>query len=162
MPPAPLLVLGLSGQLGEALLRLGLPMPACALSRRASLAVATPGVRWQQGALEDDVARGPFEAVLSLGPLDAFARAIEAGRIEAGRIVAFGSTSVLAKAASPSPAERALAGRLAMAEAQLEAVCRRRGLPGLCRAREGQKRPRGRQATHSGGRLPGPAGLRMC
>ena len=51
------------------------------------------------------------------------------GRVQAGRVVAFGSTSVHVKAGSPDPAERDVAVRLAAAEAALFAACRARGLP---------------------------------
>ena len=87
------------------------------------------GIAWQRGDLEgfDDPHR--FDAVLSLGPLDAFARAVAEGRVRAGRVVAFGSTSVHVKGRSPDPAERDVAGRLAAAEAALFAACRARGTP---------------------------------
>lgn len=126
----PLLVFGLSGQLGEALRRGGLPSPALAISRQApAQAGGEGGVEWQGGDLEgfDDPHR--FDAVLSLGPLDAFARAVVAGRVQAGRLVAFGSTSLHVKGRSPDAAERAVAARLAEAEAALFAACRARGVP---------------------------------
>lgn len=130
MSHPPLLVTGLSGQLGEALLRRGLPMPALALSRREQ-PERMPQISWRRGALEDLDLGTPFEAALSLGPLDAFATAVAEGRIRAGRIVAFGSTSVHAKAGSPDAGERALAARLAAAEALLFEACRQRGVPCL-------------------------------
>lgn len=130
MPTPPMLVTGLSGQLGDALQRLGLPAPALALSRHPR-ADAPPGLRWRRGTLEDFAEPARFEVALSLGPLDAFAAAVVEGRLRAGRIVAFGSTSVHAKVASPDPAERALAQRLAEAEAALFAACRRQGVPCL-------------------------------
>jgi nucleoside-diphosphate-sugar epimerase len=129
VPHPPLLVFGLTGQLGEALLRRGLPMPALALSRAERR--DAPGLAWRRGALADFVETKPFEAVLSLGPLDAFAAAVAEGRVRAGRVVAFGSTSVHAKADSPDAAERALAARLAAAEDALLAACRQRGTPCL-------------------------------
>lgn len=130
MPHPPLLVTGLTGQLGEALLRRGLPMPALALSRRAQ-APGLPQLRWARGALADFSEASPFDAALSLGPLDAFAAAVAEGRIRAGRVVAFGSTSVHAKADSPDAAERDLAARLAAAEEALFTACRQRGTPCL-------------------------------
>lgn len=128
-----LLVFGLTGQLGEALLRAPLPMPALAVSRRGGEPAVGPAdsaaLQWQRGALEafDDAHR--FDAALSLGPLDAFARAVAEGRVRAGRIVAFGSTSVHVKGASPDAAERDVAARLAEAEAALLEACRRSGSP---------------------------------
>ncbi len=122
----PLLVFGLSGQLGDALRRRGLPSPVLAPTRRPVEPASRDedeGVVWRRGSLDtfDDPQR--FDAVLSLGPLDAFARAVAAGRVRAGRIVAFGSTSVHVKEGSPDPAERAVAARLAEAEAALSAAC---------------------------------------
>lgn len=130
MPHPPLLVCGLSGQLGLALLHRGLPMPALALSRSARGA-GLRAVTWRRGALEDFAEPAPFAAALSLGPLDAFAAAVAEGRIRAARIVAFGSTSVHVKADSPDPAERALVARLGAAEAALFAACRRQRTPCL-------------------------------
>lgn len=126
MPASPpLLLLGLSGQIGAALDTAALPWPALALSRQPPPARA--GMRWQQGDLGGFHAETGFEAVLSFGPLDALAEAVVAGRLRARRIVAFGSTSRWAKAESPDPAERALALRLAAAEAALGEVQRRAG-----------------------------------
>lgn len=129
MPPAndvsrpPLLVFGLTGQLGDALQRVGLPMPALAVSRRASAA----DVAWRRGDLAGFADAHRFEAALSLGPLDEFARAVAEGRVRAGRVVAFGSTSVHVKSTSPDAAERDVAARLAAAEAGLLDACRRAG-----------------------------------
>lgn len=128
----PLLVFGLSGQLGDALRCRGLPSAALAPSRRPhapSEAEAEEGIVWQRGGLEAFNDPHPFGAVLSLGPLDAFARAVAGGRVRAGRIVAFGSTSVHVKGGSPDPAERDVATRLAEAESALFAACRARGTP---------------------------------
>jgi nucleoside-diphosphate-sugar epimerase len=124
----PLLVFGLSGQLGDALRCRGLPSPVLALSRRVpAFAACEDGITWHSGSLDTFDEPQPFEAVLSLGPLDAFARAVAAGRVRTARIVAFGSTSVHVKSGSPDPAERAVAARLAEAETALFAACRSRG-----------------------------------
>jgi nucleoside-diphosphate-sugar epimerase len=126
----PLLVFGLSGQLGEALRHRGLPSPALAISRQPPTGVAGEGrIEWRNGDLEGFDEPHPFDAALSLGPLDAFARAVAEGRVQAGRVVAFGSTSVHVKGRSPDPAERDVAARLAAAEAALFAACRARGTP---------------------------------
>lgn len=126
----PLLVFGLSGQLGDALRLRGLPSASLAISRRPPAAAdGEGGIEWRQGDLDAFGDPRPFDAVLSLGPLDAFARAMAEGRVQAGRVVAFGSTSVHVKAASPDPAERDVAARLGEAEAALLAACRRRGTP---------------------------------
>lgn len=127
----PLLVFGLSGQLGDALRRRGLPSPVLAPSRRpvATASRDDEGIAWRHGDLDSFDDPRPFDAVLSLGPLDAFARAVAAGRVRAGRIVAFGSTSLHVKGRSPDAAERDVAARLAEAEAALFAACRQSGTP---------------------------------
>ena len=143
MPRPPLLVFGLTGQIGAALLRQGLPLPALAVSRSAPEAADGQGaepagadvdddrppaaVAWRRGDLAAFDSPHAHEAALSLGPLDAFAAAVAEGRVRASRIVAFGSTSVHAKADSPDPQERDLARRLADAEAALREACARRG-----------------------------------
>lgn len=128
MAHPPLIVTGLTGQLGEALLIRGLPMSALALSREPRHD-APAGLQWRREALADFVEAAAFETALSLGPLDAFAAAVADGRIRAGRIVAFGSTSMHTKAGSPNAAERDLAGRLAAAEGALFEACRRSHTP---------------------------------
>lgn len=125
MPRPPLLVFGLSGQLGDALRRRGLPLPALALSRNPP--ASEPRIDWQRGSLASFDDTHCYEAAISLGPLDAFARAVAEGRVRAGRIVAFGSTSVHVKSRSPDAAERDVAARLAEAEAALFAACRASG-----------------------------------
>ncbi len=128
MSRPPLLVFGLSGQLGDAMREHGLPMAALAVSRRAQ-PQSDAGVQWQSGALDTFNDAQAFDAVLSLGPLDAFAAAVAAGRVRGGRVVAFGSTSLGTKQHSPDPAERDTAARLAAAESALFAACAARGTP---------------------------------
>jgi nucleoside-diphosphate-sugar epimerase len=117
------LVFGLSGQIGAALLE---PLRAdgwelVAVSRTPR--PEAPGVRWVVGALPDaPVLAEPFDAVLSLGPLDGFAAAAVRHPPVAPRVVAIGSTGLRSKADSPDPVERALATRLADAEGVLGAV----------------------------------------
>lgn len=134
VPLPPLLVFGLSGQLGDALRRVGLPMPALAVSRRPRTDPPAPSpamapIDWRTAELAAFAEAHRFDAALSLGPLDAFARAVAEGRVRAGRVVAFGSTSVHVKSASPDAAERGVAARLAAAEAALVEACRRTGTP---------------------------------
>lgn len=126
------LVLGGSSQLGvdvlPALLTAGARVDA--LSRGAGPVL--PGLRWVAGALPagsvDLAAR--YDAVLSLGPLDLCSEWLSVAPT-VDRIVAFGSTSLDAKADSPDPAERDLARRLNLAERQLHAVAARRGMASL-------------------------------
>ncbi|HEU4773336.1 MAG TPA: nucleoside-diphosphate sugar epimerase [Lysobacter sp.] len=78
------------------------------------------GIRWLQGELD---APPPLpervDAVFSCGPLDGFARWYADTRLQAARVVAFGSTSVDTKQDSTDPAERDLARRLAQAEQRI-------------------------------------------
>jgi nucleoside-diphosphate-sugar epimerase len=103
-----------------------------AVSRRAR--DDEPGVHWRVGVLpEVALLAEPFDAVLSLGPLDAFADAVTRHTPSAPRVIAIGSTGVHSKASSPDPAERDVAGRLAHAEAQLEATLAGRSALALLR-----------------------------
>lgn len=116
------LLFGGSGQIGAALLPLLLAdgWQVLALSRQPQ--VDAPGLHWLRGEL----ARMPalpeaVDAILSCGPLDAFARWHAAAPLRCPRVIAFGSTSVHVKQASSDAGERDLARRLRDAEAQLAA-----------------------------------------
>lgn len=88
-----------------------------------------PGLKWLQGDLHDfDADHLRVDVVFSCGPLDHFSRWWAASRIDAGVVVAFGSTSVLVKQASCDQQERELAQRLKTAEQALLAHCRQRGI----------------------------------
>ena len=124
------LVFGLSGQLGAALrpalLAAGWSLDAVSREPRDD----EPHVAWHTGALPDvpQLAQ-PFDAVLSLGPLDAFAAAVARQPLRAGRVVAIGSTGVHSKVGSPDPAEADLAHRLAAAETTLITILAAHGVP---------------------------------
>ncbi|HEY4554825.1 MAG TPA: NAD-dependent epimerase/dehydratase family protein, partial [Lysobacter sp.] len=107
------LVFGASGQIGGALLQRlrAAGWQVAAVSRHAQPPL--PGVDWLRG----DLAAMPalpagFDAIVSCGPLDGFARWYAASGIEAPRVVAFGSTSVATKHDSIDAAERDVARRL--------------------------------------------------
>lgn len=125
------LVFGLSGQVGVAL-REGLAgneAELVAVSRHPP--AEAPGLHWVRGELGPGLDVGSdFDAVISLGPLDHFSHWFEQAGLAPARVVALGSTSVHSKADSPDPAERALAARLADAEARLAAACTARGCAG--------------------------------
>ena len=118
------LVFGGSGQIGDALLPLlreaGCEVVAVSRQSRAD----RDGLRWIVGALDESLAlpAGDFDAVFSLGPLDAFARWLDHAGAIASRVIAFGSTSVHTKSGSTDPAERDLAQRLRLAEDTLLAL----------------------------------------
>lgn len=123
-----LLIVGLSGQVGDALrVRVReLGQPVLALSRQAR--APEDGIEWIVGSLQamptlpDDL-----DAVVSLGPLDAFAEWFAAQAPPGLRVVALGSTGRVDKRDSSDPAERALAGRLQAAETTLFDAARARG-----------------------------------
>jgi nucleoside-diphosphate-sugar epimerase len=115
-----ILVLGLSGQLGDALsprLR-ERERHVLAVSRQAR--VAQPGVEWLLGSLEAMPAIPPdVDCIISLGPLDAFVRWFATAELSVTRVVAIGSTGRSDKLDSLDPAERDLARRLGAAEGDL-------------------------------------------
>ncbi|WP_243039193.1 SDR family oxidoreductase [Dyella sedimenti] len=124
-----IVVFGASSQIGHFLLpRLhARGESVCALSRRGR--ADTPGVRWVRGELPDrmpDLGR-PL-AVISFGPLLAFARWLDAIPLSPGtRVIATSSMSAESKQASAVPAERALSQSLRDGEAALAAACERQG-----------------------------------
>lgn len=115
-----ILVIGASGQLGAALLPrlLAGGFDIFALSRASRTAQA--GVHWLRGSLEamPSLPHG-LDVVVSVGPLDAFARWIASTPIPRARIIAIGSTGIRDKRQSPDPLEQALARRLEESEALL-------------------------------------------
>lgn len=123
------LVIGLSGQVGEALLPrlLERASKVLALSRQAR--AQQPGVEWILGSLEampeipTDV-----DSIVSLGPLDAFAAWFAAGGPTVSRVIALSSTGRTDKLHSLDAAERELAERLCAAEDSLFEAGARRGI----------------------------------
>lgn len=121
------LLFGATGQIGAALLpRLlaaGWQVTAVSRSKRTD----APGLSWVEGDLTGGVVV-PVQpdVIFSCGPLDHFAHWLAHSRVQAGQVIAFGSTSVHAKQSSPDAEERALAARLAAAEALLQAQVPRR------------------------------------
>ncbi len=114
-----LLVLGLSGQVGEAL-RPRLAQrgePVLALSRVAR--PDAPGVQWLHGDLSQLAWPSDISAVLSVGPLDVFAQWFATQAPPGMRAIALGSTSIYSKHDSPDAGERDVARRLLDAEALL-------------------------------------------
>lgn len=123
------LIFGASGQIGVPLVaRLhdaGWTLDAVSRSARGP----SPGVTWHRGSLDAMPASAPpaFDAIVSCGPLDRFARWYRDADVECTRVVAFGSTSAAVKHASPDDAERDVADRLASAETSLFETAAARG-----------------------------------
>lgn len=112
------LVFGGSGQIGRPLLgllrRAGWKINALSRQPRSD----EPGLHWLRG----DLGALPglprrVDAIFSCGPLDAFGCWYADCEIEAGRVVAFGSTSIESKRGSADAHERDLARRLSDGEA---------------------------------------------
>jgi nucleoside-diphosphate-sugar epimerase len=125
---AGVLVFGLSGQVGDALRARSdaFAQPVLAVSRTPQ--PDSPGVAWLRGDLQNppELPWRP-DTIVSLGPLDHFARWFAATETGPVRVVALGSTGRVDKRASPDAAERALAARLEAAEATLFAAAKDRG-----------------------------------
>jgi len=121
------LVFGLSGQVGRALLARGLcDVQYTAVSRQER--AANHAVTWLHGSLEQPPAiAGTFEAIVSLGPLDAFAGWFETSQTYCARVIALGSTSVHSRSDSSDAGERGQAVRLQQAESRLAHTCIGRG-----------------------------------
>lgn len=112
------LVFGGSGQIGRPVLhglaRAGWTVDA--VSRHAQPDIG--GVLWHAGGFDAmPVLADTYDAIVSCGPLDRFARWLHDAPVRAPRVVAFGSTSVEVKHASADAHERDLAARLATGEA---------------------------------------------
>jgi nucleoside-diphosphate-sugar epimerase len=121
------LVFGGSGQIGRPLLARLLRdgWRVTAVSRQPQH--DRPGLHWLQG----DLATAPalpsrVDAIVSCGPLDAFATWYAASALECERVVAFGSTSVEVKRGSADPRERDVAQRLRAGEEGVLAAAARR------------------------------------
>jgi nucleoside-diphosphate-sugar epimerase len=160
------LVFGASGQIGAPLLdrlqRDGWSIVAVSRGERSDV----PGLAWKRGDFADlPSLPSRVDALFSCGPLDLFSRWYAGSGLEAGRVVAFGSTSAHVKRDSTDPRERDVALRLRDGERSLADAAAARG------ARATVLRPtlvygRGRDATLSRivalaqrfGRFPLPRG----
>ena len=124
----PLLVLGATSLIGRFLL----PRLEASRTDYAPFSRQAPRTeRWLQGDLDRINAAGlpRSRRVVSLSPIWLLPPALPA-LLSAGmqRLVAFSSTSRFTKTASPDPAERAVARRLAEAEAATSEFCEARGV----------------------------------
>lgn len=117
---AELLIFGLSGQVGDDLLPM-LRESVChvtAVSRTKKTVDDT--VVWQQAGFENFSPEGKhYDAIISLGPLDAFSNWLMTTHLRAKKIIALSSTSAVTKKNSPDPDERRLSQLLQDSEQKL-------------------------------------------
>jgi len=124
-PAGPVLIFGATGQIGRCLLRrlADSGRPAIAVCRRPDPTLS-PGADWLASDLTRSVDLGGRRPVAAIHATGAWLLPPQLPVLaEAGvqRLVCFSSTSMLAKAASPSPQEREVARMLAAAEAAVAA-----------------------------------------
>jgi nucleoside-diphosphate-sugar epimerase len=115
-----ILVFGLSGQVGDALL----PMlresghSVTAISRTQKHACVN--IVWHQAGFENFKPEEKiYDAVISLGPLDAFSTWLSRSNLQIGKIIALSSTSITTKKNSPDPDERKLSQSLLASEQKI-------------------------------------------
>ncbi|MGH8049249.1 MAG: SDR family oxidoreductase [Arenimonas sp.] len=117
---SPILIFGLSGQVGDALLPLlrGSACHVTALSRQKKN--REQNIVWQEAGFSDFEANDKyFDAIISLGPLDAFSRWFASSNVKTKQIIALSSTSIVTKRNSPDVNERKLAQILMQGEQRL-------------------------------------------
>ncbi|SEK40721.1 Nucleoside-diphosphate-sugar epimerase [Pseudoxanthomonas sp. GM95] len=112
-PARTALLLGGSGQIGQALLARLRAQGWSVLAVSRSAQPAQDGVQWLSGELQQmPPLPASVDAIFSAGPLDAFARWYAEATLVCPRVVAFGSTSLGVKQDSADAYERDLAARL--------------------------------------------------
>ncbi len=122
------LVFGLTGQVGAALRAQLLAGEAEIIAPTRTAQTDAPGLRWLVGSLQQPPMLGAdYDAVVSLGPLDAFSQWFQGSALAPARVVALGSTSVHGKRDSPDPREQALVATLLAAESGVARTCAERG-----------------------------------
>ncbi len=115
-----LLIFGLSGQVGDALLPLlrDSQYQVTAISRQKN--VNEQNIVWQQAEFSNfKSSEEYYDAIISLGPLDAFSNWLLSSNIKTQKIIALSSTSIITKKNSPDPNERKLAQVLHESEQRL-------------------------------------------
>jgi nucleoside-diphosphate-sugar epimerase len=115
-----LLVFGLSGQVGDALLPLlhAIPHHITAVSRQVQ--TNEKNLTWQQASFDDfQTTENVFDAVISLGPLDLFSDWVLSSNIRIEKIIALSSTSIVTKSHSCDPQEQKIAASLIASENKL-------------------------------------------
>ncbi len=111
------LIFGLSGQVGDVLLPLlsDSQYQVMAISRHTKS--DAKNIIWQQADFSNFKSIDTnYDAIVSLGPLDAFVNWLISSNIKTEKIIALSSTSIVTKKNSPDPIERKLAQLLHKSE----------------------------------------------
>ena len=111
------LIFGLSSQVGDALLPLlrDALFQVTSVSRQKKL--NEKNIVWQQADFSNfKSVETNYDAIISLGPLDAFTSWLTSSNTKTKKIIALSSTSIVTKKKSPDPIERELAQRLHQSE----------------------------------------------
>lgn len=111
------LIFGLSGQVGDALLPLlrDASFRVTSISRQKKL--DEQNIVWQQADFSNfKSVEKNYDAIISLGPLDVFVNWFSSSNVKTKKIIALSSTSIVTKKKSPDPIERELAQRLHKSE----------------------------------------------
>jgi nucleoside-diphosphate-sugar epimerase len=119
-PMKKILIFGLSGQVGDALLPLlqTLPYQITAVSRQ--IQTSKNNIAWQQASFDDfQVSEKVFDAVISLGPLDQFSHWVLSSNSHIHKIIALSSTSIATKSHSIDLQEQKMAASLMASENKL-------------------------------------------
>jgi len=114
------LIFGLSGQVGDALVVLlrdsGYAVTAVSCQKKND----DKNIEWVQAGFSDfESTEKNYHAIISLGPLDAFSTWLASSACSAKKIIALSSTSIVTKKNSPDPNERDLARVLEASEQRL-------------------------------------------
>ncbi len=112
-----ILIFGLSGQVGDALLPLLLDTSfvVTAISRQPR--ASEKNIIWKQAGFFNFASpEKNYDAIVSLGPLDAFASWLTSSGFAAKKIIALSSTSIVTKKNSPDANERKLSELLERSE----------------------------------------------
>lgn len=115
-----ILIFGLSGQVGDALQFLLSKSDFRTIAVSRFKKADGSNIAWQLAGFENFESAGKnYDALISLGPLDAFSAWLQSSNIVVPKIIALSSTSAVTKQNSPDPNERKLAQLLLDSEQTL-------------------------------------------
>ncbi|HPW33461.1 MAG TPA: nucleoside-diphosphate sugar epimerase [Arenimonas sp.] len=112
-----ILIFGLSGQVGDALLPLLLDQSFAVTAISRQPRASEKNIIWKQAGFSNfESPEKIYDAIISLGPLDAFASWLTSSGFAAKKIIALSSTSIVTKKNSPDANERKLSELLESSE----------------------------------------------